>query len=84
MAHHSYGASLPSVHITCLKGETIDQLIITHPHEDHIWGIPDMYKYNMTPKVLKRPKNAFPIKTITPIDKPLKMALITSISMNLS
>ncbi len=42
-------------------GGTIDQLIITHPHEDHIWGIPDMYELSMEPRILCRPKRAFDI-----------------------
>ena len=48
-----------------LSGGTIDQLIITHPHEDHIWGIPDMYKCRMKPRMLHRPKRAF---DITPVN----------------
>ena len=42
-------------------GGTIDELIITHPHEDHIWGIPDMYSLGLTPCVLHRPKDAYDI-----------------------
>ena len=42
-------------------GGSIDQLIITHPHEDHIWDIPCMYKLGLKPRVLLRPKNAFDI-----------------------
>ena len=44
------------------NGGTIDQLIITHPHEDHIWGIPDMYKLGLKPRILQRPINAYDIK----------------------
>ena len=45
-----------------LNGGTVDQLIITHPHEDHIWGIPDMYKLGLKPRILQRPTNAYDIK----------------------
>ena len=38
----------------------IDQLIITHPHEDHIYDLPALYK-NLSPKVLHRPRGAFDI-----------------------
>lgn len=43
------------------NGGTIDELIITHPHEDHIWDIPAMYKYGLKPLTLNRPKEAFDI-----------------------
>ena len=38
----------------------IDLLIITHPHEDHIYDLPALYK-NLKPKVLCRPSDAFDI-----------------------
>lgn len=42
------------------NGGKIDQLIITHPHEDHIYDLPNLYQY-LSPKVLQRPKGAFDI-----------------------
>lgn len=38
----------------------IDQLYITHPHEDHIYDLPTLYNI-LKPRVLQRPKNAFDI-----------------------
>lgn len=38
----------------------IDQLILTHTHEDHIYDLPNLYKLLM-PKVLLRPTDAFDI-----------------------
>lgn len=38
----------------------IDQLIITHPHEDHIYDLPKL-KSILPPRALLRPKNAFDI-----------------------
>ena len=40
--------------------DRIDVLIITHPHEDHIYDLPALYKY-LKPKVLHRPLGAFDI-----------------------
>lgn len=38
----------------------IDELIITHPHEDHIYDLPKLRKL-LPPRVLHRPKEAFDI-----------------------
>lgn len=38
----------------------IDELYITHPHEDHIYDLPALYNI-LKPRVLQRPKNAFDI-----------------------
>jgi competence protein ComEC len=38
----------------------IDVLIITHPHEDHIYDLPNLYNY-LKPKVLYRQRGAFDI-----------------------
>jgi competence protein ComEC len=38
----------------------VDGLIITHPHEDHIYDLPELCK-KLTPKILMRPKDAFDI-----------------------
>lgn len=40
---------------------SIDALIITHPHEDHIYDLPNLYK-RLKPKILYRPKAAFDIE----------------------
>ena len=42
-------------------GGTLDALIITHPHEDHIWDIPNIYNLNFKPRFLLRPQEAFDI-----------------------
>lgn len=42
-------------------GGNIDQLIITHTHEDHIYDLPKL-REELSPKVLRRPKEAFDIK----------------------
>ncbi|MGL4907793.1 MAG: ComEC/Rec2 family competence protein [Bacteroidales bacterium] len=36
----------------------IDALIITHPHEDHIYDLPALYE-QLSPKLLRRPREAF-------------------------
>lgn len=41
-------------------GGYIDELIITHPHEDHIYDLPKLYR-TLPPRVLYRPKAAFDI-----------------------
>ncbi len=46
----------------------VDQLIITHPHEDHIYDLPNLYDC-LSPIVLQRPKGAFDIKPS--LDTPL-------------
>jgi len=39
----------------------IDKLFITHPHEDHIYDLPNLYDY-LKPRVINRPISAFDIK----------------------
>ena len=39
---------------------TIDELIITHPHEDHIYDLPNMFDM-LKPRVLHRDREAFDI-----------------------
>jgi len=46
----------------------IDALIITHPHEDHIYDLPLLCKY-LNPRILHRPTEAFDIAPS--IDTPL-------------
>lgn len=41
--------------------DRIDQLIITHPHEDHIFDLPILNEL-IKPRILQRPKGAFDIK----------------------
>lgn len=41
-------------------GGSIDELIITHPHEDHIYDLPKLCRI-LPPRVLYRPKAAFDI-----------------------
>lgn len=42
------------------RNGAIDALIITHPHEDHIYDIPKLYQ-RLRPKILYRPRAAFDI-----------------------
>lgn len=42
------------------NGGTVDELIITHPHEDHIYDLPNLYK-KLKPIALKRDREAFDI-----------------------
>ena len=42
------------------RGGSIDELIITHPHEDHIYDIANLTKI-LHPRVLQRPTGAFDI-----------------------
>jgi competence protein ComEC len=40
-------------------GETIDWLVITHPHQDHIYDLLNMFNYNIAPRIFSRPESAF-------------------------
>lgn len=42
-------------------GGTIDQLVLTHLHEDHIYDLPNLDTYDINPRILRRPKGAFPL-----------------------
>lgn len=41
-------------------GGRIDELIITHPHEDHIYDLPNLYNI-LQPRVINRPTGAFDV-----------------------
>jgi competence protein ComEC len=43
----------------------IDYLVITHPHIDHIADLENLYTYEITPRVLSRPKEAFPLSQVS-------------------
>lgn len=49
-------------------GGAVDELIITHPHEDHIYDLPNLKK-KLPPRVLQRDSKAF---DIVPVNKTLK------------
>jgi len=44
--------------------DRIDYLIITHPHLDHISDLENLYTYNITPRVLRRNNDAFPLEIV--------------------
>ena len=44
----------------CFAG-TIDELILTHLHEDHIYDLPNLDTYGLNPRIIWRPKAAFPL-----------------------
>lgn len=54
------------------RGGQIDELIITHPHEDHIYDLPNLCKI-LPPKVLQRPTEAFDI--VPAFDTPIHKAI---------
>ena len=43
---------------------SIDYLIITHPHIDHIADLEGLYTYDIKPHTLRRPRAAFPLQTV--------------------
>lgn len=53
---------------------SIDYLIITHPHIDHIADLENLYTYNIKPYTLRRPRGAFPLQ-IVPTDTIAQTAL---------
>lgn len=57
------------------RGGAIDALIITHPHEDHIYDLPALIKY-LPPKMLWRPQGAFDI--VPSNDTPVHVAIAKS------
>ena len=59
-----------------LGNDEIDYLVITHPHLDHIYDLRNMRSLGLGPKVLRRPKAAFPLE-ITSEDSPSDAALKT-------
>lgn len=60
---------------TYFKGQgCIDYLVITHPHIDHIADLGNLYQHNIQPRVLFRPKAAFPLQ-IVPSDTTAQISL---------
>ena len=57
------------------RGGAIDALIITHPHEDHIYDLPALIKY-LPPRMLWRPQGAFDI--VPSKDTPVHVAIAKS------
>lgn len=57
----SMAKHLKDNYLTGLR-DKVDYLIITHPHEDHIYDLPMLEQLKISPKVLRRPKSAFDIK----------------------
>lgn len=53
---------------------SIDYLVITHPHIDHIADLENLYIYDIKPRVLYRNKNAFPL-SILPGDLPMEASI---------
>lgn len=53
-------------------GNYIDELIITHPHEDHIYDIPNLSRL-LPPNVLQRPQGAFDIVPVC--NEPVHVAI---------
>lgn len=53
---------------------SIDYLVITHPHVDHIADLENLYTYGIKPKVLWRDKDAFPL-SISYSDSPAQASL---------
>ena len=62
MAHHIKEKYLP------YANQQIDFLIITHPHEDHIYDLPAINYLAIAPRVLQRPREAYDIKPIMNTD----------------
>lgn len=54
------------------RGGKIDELIITHPHEDHIYDLPNLIK-TLPPRVLQRQTDAFDI--IPSVNTPTHIAI---------
>lgn len=42
-------------------GGPIDQLVLTHLHEDHIYDLPNLDTYGINPRIFQRPRRAFPL-----------------------
>lgn len=57
------------------RGGQIDELIITHPHEDHIYDLPNL-KRILPPRVLQRQSGAFDIVPL--INTPTHVAIANS------
>ena len=45
-------------------GGSLDYLVITHPHIDHIADLSNLYTYGIAPRVLSRSTEAFPLNQV--------------------
>ena len=52
----------PAYHLAYIEGiRSLDALVITHPHKDHYYDIVNLERCGIKPRILCRPKSAFPI-----------------------
>lgn len=52
--------------------ETIDWLIITHPHQDHLDDLNNLFDYGLKPRTLSRPRDAFDVVPSSDNEKHIK------------
>ncbi len=45
-----------------LRLQTLDALVLTHPHEDHYHDLQNLTNYGLSPRVLSRNRSAFPVQ----------------------
>lgn len=63
-------------------GDTIDYLIITHPHQDHIEDLPNLFSLGLNPKALQRTNEAFPLVVTNRNDEKHKLIIETANKMH--